>query len=171
MWVLPGWLVCMSLCVSFCFKTRTSKANIGRTYYKTNEVNRNSLLNFKELSVRTFWERHGGDPHFQVRTDVDSTSFRMKLRSNATSRMAKLPDAVPIFQRDKMNRSNGRSSELSRQWKWVNLHSSKTSWAWEFWFWCPHHDHDLVRLGPRPVKQLFCWTADTTDMIHNKTGF
>ena len=29
MWVLPGWFVCMSLCVSLCFKTRTSKANIG----------------------------------------------------------------------------------------------------------------------------------------------
>ena len=62
------------------------------------------------------------------------------------------------------------AANLSRQWKWVNLHSSKTSWAWEFWFWCPHHDHDLVRLGPRPVKQLFCWTADTTDYDSQLSG-
>ena len=28
----------------------------------------------------------------------------------------------------------------------TNLHSSKTYWAGYFWFWFPHHDHDLVRL-------------------------
>ena len=31
MWVLPGWLVCMFLCVSLCFKTRNFEGEYGTT--------------------------------------------------------------------------------------------------------------------------------------------
>ena len=60
-WVLPGWLVCMSLRASLCFKTRTFKAKIG-------EGHRWTITAFPTrrtfFVLRTFWERHGKDPHF-----------------------------------------------------------------------------------------------------------
>ena len=86
--VLPGWFVCMSLCVSLCFKTRTSKANIGEDERGEQEQLFELQRTFCANLLRETWRRStfSGSDGCRLHIFQDETPTACNFQDGETSR-------------------------------------------------------------------------------------